>query len=119
MSAGLSTACSTPAPPGINQRWQDSAPAGANWGVTARLDPGQSLTLTVGDEYYYEGSGSFPAGANVYAYVDSINYATTTGNVRESNEGNNMFGPVISTAGVGGTVITSGGLVSLEGLPQR
>ncbi len=48
--------------------------------------------------YYTAGSATFPAGAQVYATVDSINYATTYGAVPESNEGNNVFGPVVSTA---------------------
>jgi len=52
------------------------------------------------------GGSTFPAGMNVYAYVDSINHATTYGNIRESNEANNVFGPVISTAG-SGTIPTS------------
>lgn len=88
-----------PTPPPLNRTWQSIAPYGANWGVTQSLAPGESLTLTVGGPYYASGSSSFPAGAQVYAYVDSINYATTTGNVPESNEANNVFGPVVSTAG--------------------
>jgi hypothetical protein len=88
-----------PAPPPLNRTWQSIAPYGADWGVTKSLAPGESLTLTVGGPYYVAGSSSFPAGAQVYAYVDSINYATSYGNVHESNEANNVFGPVVSTAG--------------------
>jgi len=106
-----------PAPPGVNQPWQSIAPAGANWGVTTRLNPGQSLTLVTGGAYYVDGSGAFPAGANVYAYVDSINYATATGNILETNEGNNVLGPVISTAGSG--KVASGSLSAPAGLPER
>jgi hypothetical protein len=88
----------TPAPPPLNRTWQSIAPYGANWGVTQSLAPGETLSLTVGGPYYGGGSSTFPAGAQVYAYVDSINYTTTYGNVQESNEGNNVFGPVVSTA---------------------
>jgi hypothetical protein len=108
-----------PAPPPINRPWDSIASYGGNWGVTATLNPGQSLVLVTGGTYYAGGSSTFPAGADVYAYVDSVNHATTTGNIQESNEGNNVFGPVISTAGSGSAVATSGGLSSLAGLPQR
>ncbi len=107
-----------PAPPPLNRPWNTIASHGAAWGVTTTLNPGQSLILTTGGAYYYNGSGSFPVGANVYAYVDSINYTTTYGNIRESNEGNNVFGPVVSTAGAGAAA-SSGGLNSWEGLPER
>jgi hypothetical protein len=109
-----------PAPPGINRPWDTIAGHGAAWGVTTTLDPGQSLILTTGGAYYYSGSSSFPVGANVYAYVDSINYATTSGNVQESNEGNNVFGPVVSTVGASAVAAaSSGGLNSGAGLPER
>jgi hypothetical protein len=108
-----------PAPPPLNRTWQSIAPYGANWGVTQSLAPGESLTLTIGRPYYAAGSSTFPAGAQVYAYVDSINYATDYGNVQESNEANNVFGPVVSSAGVAGAVAPQGKPVSLEGLPER
>ncbi len=88
----------TPAPPPLNRTWQSIAQAGAHWGVTDPLAPGETLTLTLGGPYYGGSSSTFPAGAQVYAYVDCINYATSYGNVQESNEGNNVFGPVVSTA---------------------
>jgi len=65
------------------------------------LDPGESLTLTLGDEYFYNGNPSYPVGATVYAFVDSINYATDYGNVLEVNENNNLSDPVISGQGEG------------------
>jgi hypothetical protein len=108
----------TPAPPPLNRTWQSIAPYGADWGVIQSLAPGESLTLTVGGPYYAGGSGSFPAGAPVYATVDSINYATTYGNVQESNEANNVFGPVVSTAGLG-TVTRQVKPASLAELPER
>ena len=88
----------TPAPPPLNRTWQSIAPYGAHWGVTETVDPGETLTLTLGGPYYVDGSGMFPAGVPVYACVDSINYATTYGNVQESSEANNVFGPVVSVA---------------------
>jgi hypothetical protein len=87
--------------PVVNRPWDTIAPAGAVWGVTRALNPGESLTLTSGGAYYSasHSSASFPAGAQLYALVDSINFSTTYGNVREDNESNNLFGPVVSTAG--------------------
>ncbi len=71
--------------PGLNQPWQRIAPAGAVWGITGTIASGDSLTLTVGDAYYdpAHSATSFPAGATVYGYVDSINHATNYGNVWE------------------------------------
>lgn len=85
--------------PAVNRPWDTIAPAGAVWGVTRTLAPGESLTLTSGGAYYSasHSSASFPAGAQLYALVDSINFSTTYGNVREDNESNNLFGPVVST----------------------
>ncbi len=87
-------------------------------GVTASLEPGESLTLTIGGPYYAGGSSSFPAGMQVYAYADSINYATSYGNVKESNEGNNVFGPVVSTA-ASAAVSAVEAEATPEGLPGR
>ncbi|MBN1218524.1 MAG: hypothetical protein JXM69_06340, partial [Anaerolineae bacterium] len=108
-----------PAPPPLNRTWQSITPYGADWGVTQSLAPGESLTLTIGGPHYAGGSSSFPAGAQVYAYVDSINYDTTYGNILESNENNNVFGPVVSTAGVGGAAVSASGLTSWASLPER
>ena len=93
---------------------------GAHWGVTKELYPGDTLTLTVGGAYFAKSSSTFPSGSSVYAYLDSINYATTYGNVRESNETNNVFGPILSTAGAGDPagVIRSEAEPSTE-LPRR
>jgi hypothetical protein len=108
--------------PGLNQPWPTIAEAGAAWGVTKSLAPGESLTLTTGDATYVPGgsSDSFPVGAAVYAYVDSVNYSTSYGNVQESDEGNNLSDPVISTAGQAqGPVGGQGAGPSLESLPER
>src|SRR6185503_16482371 len=78
--------------PGLNKPWDTIAPAGAVWGVTQTLGPSESLTLTSGGAYYDadRSSPSFPAGAQVYALVDSVNHDTDYGNVPESNEANNL-----------------------------
>lgn len=92
--------------PSLNKRWQDIAPKGAVWGVSgaglSQLTPGGSLNLTSGDSFYFPNLSStppWPVGANVFGQVDSLNFSTTYGAVRESNEANNVFGPIISTAG--------------------
>jgi hypothetical protein len=88
--------------PTLNQPWNTIAPAGAVWGITKSLAVGESLSLTTGGAYYFGPPDSsalpFPAGVPVYAFVDSVNYSTSYGSVRESREGNNVFGPIISTA---------------------
>lgn len=111
--------------PTVNHRWSDIASHGSVWGVTKSLYPGETLVLTTDDAYYHADKSStppLPVGANVYALVDSINYATTYGAVQESDEGNNLSGPVVSTAGVGGgagPVGKQGQLAPREGLPPR
>ena len=87
-------------PPRINQRWPLIAEHGIIWGVTvdtANLDPGESLTLVNdGTDPYYWGppnSSALPLPVGQDVYVDSVNWATTWGAVRESNEGNNTAGP--------------------------
>ncbi|GAB4425179.1 MAG: hypothetical protein Kow0031_04630 [Anaerolineae bacterium] len=107
--------------PGLNQPWKTIAPAGVVWGVTQSLAPGETLVLVSGGAYYAgppDSSSSFPAGATVYAYVDSINYDTNYGNVKEANEGNNLSTPSISTAG-GEAIIFSGEPTLPPGLPAR
>jgi hypothetical protein len=105
--------------PTVNHPWDTIAGHGAAWGVTTTLDPGESLNLVTGDQYHYNGSNTFPAGADVYAYVDSINYATTTGNIQENNEDNNVYGPVVSITGSGGLVAPATAVVTPPGLPKR
>ncbi len=108
--------------PGLNQPWQTIAPAGAVWGVTADIPAGDTLILSSGGAYYFgppDSSAGFPVGAQVYAYVDSVNYNTNYGNVQEGNEGNNLFGPTVSTAGNGAAVVSPAESISRAGLPQR
>ncbi len=107
--------------PTLNKTWQSIASYGAAWGVTQSLAAGEVVTLTVGGTYYNasKSSSSFLSGANVYGYVDSVNYATTYGAVQESNENNNLSGPVTSTAGGAGPIVVGGGSVSGGSLPKR
>jgi hypothetical protein len=97
-----------PAPTAVNQIWSDGRSAqGLTWGVTSPMQPGQVLTLTIGDAYYLPDysvfTGPLPIGTPVYAQVDSFDPVTTYGTVRENHEivgapYNNILGPVPSTA---------------------
>jgi uncharacterized repeat protein (TIGR01451 family) len=111
--------------PDLNQTWDTIASYGVVWGVTTFIPAGGSLTLTTGGDYYfpeYSSPTPLPVGANVYALVDSVDYNTDYGAVRESNEDNNLFGPVTSTASVAGTTAQIGGQSQpalRKGLPPR
>ena len=83
--------------PTINNTWQLIADHGIAWGVTDMIPAGGTLTLTIGDAYFDPDESDFPgivAGDEVWAFVDSVNLATTYGNIAESDETNNIFGPV-------------------------
>jgi hypothetical protein len=108
--------------PGLNQPWDDIAPAGAVWAITDSIAAGDSLTLTVGDAWYVSqySSSSFPTGAQVYGYVDSVDHTTSFGAVQELDESNNLFGPVTSSAGSGSASVSSqGDGPDTTSLPQR
>ena len=99
-----------PAPTAVNQLWYDLGNQGMIWGVTSAalpLAPGGTITLTIGDAYYWPSLSRFyaplAAGTPVYAQVDAWNEATTYGAVLESHEitggtYNNVGGPFYSTA---------------------
>jgi len=92
--------------PTVNKPWHTIAANGVVWGVTTPVSAGGVLTLTTGGADYfpqYSSSPPYPVGAQVYALVDSVDFSTSYGAVWESNEANNLFGPVISTSGVGDT----------------
>jgi len=112
--------------PSLNHPWDTIASHGVVWGVTTSIPAGGTLVLTTGGPYYFGPPDSsappLPVGANVYALVDSVDYSTTYGAVQESNEGNNLYGPVVSTASVGSKeapVVGEGQSPSMEGLPPR
>ncbi|MFQ5400208.1 MAG: choice-of-anchor Q domain-containing protein [Anaerolineae bacterium] len=83
-----------PAPPpsAVNQTWELLSSQGLVWGVTAPLAPGATLTLTVGDEFFWADyswvTWPLSVDAAVYAHVDSANTNTTYGAVIESHEAN-------------------------------
>jgi hypothetical protein len=122
------------APTQVNQRWQDLGSQGLVWGVQGAalpLGPGESLTLTVGDAYYFPNlsnpGGGLAAGTPVYAQADSVNQLTSYGGVLENHEigggvYNNISGPVSSQGG-GGVVGPPAGSATAAGsggaLPPR
>jgi hypothetical protein len=105
-----------PAPTSVNQTWGHLCDQGIVWGVTTPalpLQPGGTITLTIGDGYYWEDysyfPGSLPPGTPVYAQVDSANVQTSYGAVLENHEiaggsYNNIAGPVSSIGGALGQV---------------
>jgi hypothetical protein len=100
----------SPAPTHVNQTWQMLSSQGLVWGVGASalpLNPGGTLTLSIGDGYYRSDlssfSGTLAAGTPIYAQVDSANTNTSYGAVLESDEQpggtyNNISGPVTPTS---------------------
>jgi len=98
-----------PIPTGVNQTWESLCGEGIVWGVVAPalpLNPGDTITLTIGDAYYWPDysnfSGSLPAGTPIYVQVDSANTNTTYGAVLENHEitggaYNNIGGATVST----------------------
>jgi hypothetical protein len=81
------------------------------------LEPGETLTLTIGDVYYWPSlsnfPGSLPAGTPIYVQVDSANMHTTYGAVLEGHEiyggaYNNIGGPVLSRSSAVGAGLSAG-----------
>jgi hypothetical protein len=122
-----------PAPSRVNQLWQMLAPQGLVWGVTGPalpLNPGETLTLSIGGAYYRPTlsnfAGSLAAGTPVYAQVDSANANTTYGAVFESDEQpgrsyNNISGPAAPTSAMrlASAAPTAGRSDDDVGLPAR
>ncbi|MBN1873600.1 MAG: tandem-95 repeat protein [Anaerolineae bacterium] len=100
-----------PAPTQVNQLWYVLGKEGLVWGVTVPeipLRPGEVITLTYGDSYYWTENSRFEAnlsvGTAVYAQVDAYNVETMYGAVLEGHERlgepyNNITGPVYVTSG--------------------
>jgi hypothetical protein len=118
-----------PPPTGVNQVWPDLSDQGLVWGVEGAppfLNPGESITLTIGGQYYFgppfsSFSPPLAPGTPIYAQVDSFNLATNFGNVPETDEGNNITSTV-SIAGASGVASASQGVDSLapdSDLPPR
>jgi hypothetical protein len=110
----------SPAPPALNQLgdlwWGLDV---ANGGIPVR--PGQVITLTL-DSPLFAAGNPFPItpGSNIYAQVDSFG-TYGYGEVDESNENNNVRGPVLSVAGLGSPPLgrSRGAAFNAEGLPPR
>ena len=79
----------TARPWAVNETWEQVGSQGAAWGVTTPLQPGEALTLTVGDGFYHAGYSQLnwplPVGVPVYAQVDSAG-DPAYGGVREEHE---------------------------------
>jgi hypothetical protein len=105
-----------PAPTAVNQIWEDLADQGLVWGITSAvlpLEPGDVITLAVGDDYYVADyshvTWPLPEGTPVYAQVDSANLDTTYGGVLENHEivggAYNNVSSTVSTAGIVGVAV--------------
>ena len=121
-----------PAPTGVNQVWEDLASQGLVWGVEGGalpLMPDDSLTLRVGDAYFWESYSRvrwpLAQGTVLYAQVDSTDADTTYGGVLESHEIQGGFYNNIDVATVGQLNVAHGVVASSqapdlrEGLPAR
>ena len=93
-----------PVPAGANDVWQLLSDYGAAWGVTKDLAPGESLTLTLNDDYYDAVNSNMPgniaSGTILYAQVDSAHAQTNYGSVAETDETNNIAGPLTASNAV-------------------
>ena len=118
-----------PVPTGVNQTWSHLCSQGIAWGVEAPalpLEPGGTITLTIGDAYYWAEysnlPGSLPAGTPIYVQVDSADVQTTYGAVLENHEivggaYNNIAGPVFSTLVAAGEELVPMGPPVLDNRP--
>ncbi len=94
------------APTRVNQTWDIVGDRGLAWGVTQDalpLKPGETLILTMDDDYYRpdksELGGTIPITASIWVQVDSAHEETDYGAVLENHEivgeeYNNVRGPV-------------------------
>jgi hypothetical protein len=109
-----------PPPTHVNQTWSMLSDQGLVWGVTADLQPGDILTLTVGGAYYYAPLSSVmwpvPPGTPVYVQVDSAGQGEWTesyGGVLENHEiigapYNNISAPKLVSRTIRGLGFTIG-----------
>lgn len=118
-------------PTSVNEIWEKVSSQGLVWGVTAAalpLDPGETLTLTSGDTYYWPSLSQWrmpiQAGTLIYAQVDSAHINTSYGGVLESHEKTNQFynnisGPVVTTADLALAMENKTTATSRHRLPPR
>jgi hypothetical protein len=103
----------SPVPTHVNQTWQMLSSQGLVWGVRSPalpLAPNATLTLTMGDAYYFpllsKFIGNLALGTPVYAQVDSANTNTTYGGVLENHEiTGGAYNNISSTAVVAGSAV--------------
>lgn len=85
-------------PTAANDVWELLGKHGAAWGIEQTLAPDASLTLTLNDTFYIPEKSNMPqtipSDAILYAQVDSANRNVNYGGVMESDETNNVFGPL-------------------------
>jgi hypothetical protein len=122
-----------PAPTQVNQTWPMLGSRGLVWGVQGSalpLNPGGTLTLSIGGAYYRADlsnfSGTLAAGTPIYAQVDSANANVAYGAVLETHEQfggpyNNISGPVAPTSAMrlGSAASTAEGPRDDAGMPAR
>jgi hypothetical protein len=101
-----------PIPTGPNQIWSDGrSHQGAVWGVNGvTLAPGAELRLTLNDAFFaaqYSQFTQLAVGTRIYAQVDSANFATSYGAIREVDE---ISGEPYNN--ISSTTVTSNGATS-------
>lgn len=116
----------TPPPAQSNQEWHKlSSEAGLVWGVTdLPLTAGRSMTLTLSSQALSpEQSSPLPVtirpGSVIYAQVDSANRGVAAGGVVETDETNNIAGPILSTTEPGADGLSSSQAGPNKALPPR
>ena len=88
--------------PTLNKTWDDIGTEGMAWAVTVAINSGETLTLTTNGTFYQATEsqfGTIAPGTPIWVQVDAVNHNTNYGNVIESDETNNIFGPVSSITG--------------------
>ena len=90
-------------PSGINQTWETNGGEGLAWGINDGVAAGETITLTLSSPYYVASksnfSGTIAAGSALYAQVDSVG-GFTYGAILESDETNNLMGPLTTSVEV-------------------
>ncbi len=80
-------------PPFVNS--MSTEPGSGFFWYTPGLEAGEAITLTAQEAEYSDFEGTFAPGSHeLYLYVDGYNPGVEEGLVMESEEGNNLLGPV-------------------------
>lgn len=121
----------TTAPTGPNQTWDAVGSRGLVWGVNTfglPLNPGDSLVLTVDDEFYRvdlsNPGGAITLGDTLYAQVDSADTTRSTGGVFELDEElggvyNNITSTLASSTIPLSSVVSRAQFSATADLPRR